>query len=124
MAALTKAQQAELDRLREEAEAAKALAWPNFPKPVPLKAPEWGEPVIHGWAFNSYTRHVIEQWRSSSCQYSEDPEGKKYASGSRTYSPIYATEQEAWLALYYELCLKYAGELAAVLRKAREEQPK
>lgn len=123
MGKLTKAQQKELSDLKEAAAVAQALSWPNFPKPTPMAKPaEWDE-VIHGWAYNAYANSVSEQWQDRSCSYSHDPKGKDHRSfcGSKDRGPLYATKQEAYLALYHELCWMYGQKLADVLRRAREE---
>jgi hypothetical protein len=120
MAKLTKSQQEELDRLQKDRDMARALSWPNFDPPPPMKKPDDWNAVIEGWAFNVSACRVWKRWQKGSISYNEDPRTLKdeHLSGSRHCDPLYATEQEAYLALYHATCLEYAKNLAHILKKA------
>lgn len=124
MAKLTKAQQDELNTLRKEAELAKALSWPNFPKPQPMKLPEDWDEMQHGWACNAHAGKVREQWRNRHAHYSSKPDDEnEYSTGSQgSGGDMYVTEREAWLALFHETARLYAEKLAIILKHATEEQ--
>lgn len=120
MSKLTKAQQEELDTLRRECEMAKALSWPNFPKPTPIPFPPYGdslEKYSHGWACNRHSGRVYEAWNSYCYGYTRNP-SKPDPCGSQTKETIYATESYAYLAMYHEMARDFAGKLADVLERA------
>ncbi|HYE17975.1 MAG TPA: hypothetical protein VEA69_06005 [Tepidisphaeraceae bacterium] len=138
MAKLTKQQQAEFDamiadaeRIAEERDIARALAWPNFPKPAPLRRPtpeESGERYIEGWATRTPwsthdTPRVVKEWQSWDCYFSENPKGKTgYRGGARGGGPLYATEAEAWLAMYHDEAIRYGKQLARMLANAAKAE--
>ncbi len=120
MAKLTKQQELELQKVTEERDIARALSWPNFPKPTPMNRPaKWNE-EIRGWAVNSYTRQIREESQDTLYSYRMEA-GKRIVSGDQRRDPLYATKREAYLALYHEICLVYGIELAKVLKKAGED---
>lgn len=114
--AMNKSEQAEMKALRMEAEMAKALSWPNFPKPIPLESPshENGLEEVVGWEINTHSRTIQKIWNGRVSHYSS-PERRN---GSQGHARLYATEREAWLALFHELANLYAFNLAEVLAKA------
>ena len=120
MAKLTKQQKLELQQITEERDIARALSWPNFPKPIPISKPtEWGK-EIQGWTINVHFLMVNEEIQDMTSSYAFY-EGKRSKNGRRNRGDLYATRREAYLALYHELCVIYGIELAKVLKKAQEE---
>lgn len=126
--AMTKKEQAEMDRLRllrdaamdrlrREAAMAKALAWPTFEKPEAMPRGEWNQ-TIHGWYFNSYNQRVAEGWSKGSFYTTNPDDPIRMSSGSRDHCPLYATEAEAYRAMIHELARKYAETLAGLYAKA------
>lgn len=119
--ALTKKEQAEFKQLREERDLARALSWPTFPKPLPLPPAKEGE-VIAGWSINVFAARVEQQWCRANTNYTSDPRKDKthgwQSGGSQEQVTLYATEAEAYQALFHELAEKYAVELDKVLKRA------
>lgn len=119
--AMTKKEQVEVAELRKQLGMARALSWPNFPKPTPLAKPGQGEPEIHGWEQNSYAHRVWERWSSGHSTYDEppDPSGKyKHRNGTQGMPRLYATERDAWLAMFHEVAEECAARLAKILQAA------
>lgn len=89
------------------------------PMPPKLKTPAWNTPAITGWCCNvhalrSYSPSdcIWQAWRDSQCQY-RDAEMKH---GSRTLTPMYATRQDALVALAHELWDETRGHFDAICK--------
>lgn len=114
--AMTKKEQAEMDRLRREAAMAKALAWPTFEKPEAMQR-EHGT-TIHGWWFNQYSRVVAEGWADVFFYTGDPKDTTKCRGGRQNHDPLYATESDAYRAMIHELAREYAETLAGLYAKA------
>lgn len=112
MAALTKAQQAEMDKLREDVRLARALSWPTFPRPEPMpndpklaygKLQEgWevrGDSVVMVY-FNSIGVYKTQQIKSGS---------------KRNYHRIFATQQDAVRERIWDVAIECAHRMARAI---------
>ena len=88
------------------------------PMPQKLGRPKGGEPAITGWCCNTYHLDhgipgdcVWQAWRDSVWQYRE-PEMKH---GSGTHQPMYATREDALVALAHELWEKTRGQFDMIV---------
>jgi hypothetical protein len=111
---MTKAQKLKMEVLLRERNMARALSWPNFPEPTPLHRPEAIGGTQAGWGYNDYTVTVRQLWRTCTAIY----DNAELKNGSRSFQPLYATEAEAWQALYHSFSRKCADTLADILSKA------
>lgn len=72
-----------------------------------------------GWTSNDYAVSVSKKWREGNLYYDkEPPKGKWTGGGHYNGGPLYATESEAYQALYHELANRYGQSMASVLRRA------
>ncbi len=121
--AMTKAERAEMERLREELALARALRYSGMQAPTMNAIPTEG--VVNGWSFNAYTGGVERMWSEPNAHgYGAHPgtNGERHASrdGRRTY----ATRREALIGLRLateEQCAKKLAAIDALI--SREMQP-
>lgn len=121
--AMTKAEKAEMDTLREARDLARALAWPSYPCPSPMTYDEVranltteipasygrGQPrkVCVGWFKSAYNGTVSKGW-SDGISHSTT----MHPDGSQNKGLIYRTYDDAAHALRHELTIKLARQLA------------
>ena len=108
--AMTKKEQQVMADLKTDLAMARALAWPNFPCPDQLPPAAWDK-VQHGWTMNAYSANVSEVWRKGSIHYTQ----ANLHGGSRGPCKMWATEAEAYQALYHALARQYGTVMAKVL---------
>lgn len=107
----------QIEALERERNASQALSWPNFPKPQPLSGPEsYADNIVVGWANNLHTKSVCKIWQDSVCSY----RSADLKDGSRCLEVLYATEQEAMLALIHEATIDFAQQLAELWKRLRQ----
>lgn len=122
---MTKKEQAEFERLRSDLALARAMRWPDYPKPASMTAQEiaaakvpggtrYGHPqmVAMGWFQNSYSRRVTLGC-SDGVHHSTDGN----TTGSQNAGIMYRDKADAWRAMRHELTEKYAKELAEIDRQ-------
>jgi hypothetical protein len=126
--AMTKAERAEVQALRERA----ALGWSSEPEPERMPLPPHPE-YANGWSVNEHTERVCRAWTGSNVhgigRHLPMVDGVpsydwKNTSGSQNGRRLYATEADALVALRIALSRKFAKALAVVdaeIMRARSE---
>ena len=91
---------------------------PSGPRPVPIALSRKYDEVQSGWTCNEYRdwTQVERQWVRGYSAYG-NPELRN---GSRTISPMYETEADAWLELEWRYFDQWQ-EKAKVARREREK---
>lgn len=133
--AMTKAEKAEMERLRADLALARAMRWPDYPKPASMTRDEilanlvegkdeFGRPskVARGWFINSY----LGGWGGFTPSYGCSNGYSHNSNGERTTTQqmgvMYATKADALRAVRHELTEKMATILANVDRQIAEEE--
>lgn len=128
--AMTKAEKAEMDRLRNDLALARAMRWPSYAKPARMTYDQirdnlvdggvkWGsrQKVARGWFQNAYSQRV-----SYGCS-----DGTFHSQGGDTTSSqnmgeMWATKADALRAMRLEMTEDFAKKLAAVDRQIEEAE--
>lgn len=124
--AMNKKEQAEVEALRNRIALLEGMTLPPVLKPRPLEPVERG--TLHGWtcsphnAIDRYAgkarRAVAELWRRNDINYHD----AGLTNGHRGEVTLYATRQEALLAMYYEVQEKLGSVLADIRDEILKEQ--
>jgi len=110
--AMTKAEKAQRHALRTDA----ALRWPTFDEPAKIdtaalrNAPYSKRMLAVGWWCNAYTQNVA-QGCTDGTHHSNHSTEKTSTQGAGVFWP---TELDALKALRWEMCRKYAADLAKI----------
>lgn len=115
--AMNKAERAKLEELKT----ALAFRWPTEAEPTPLTFDEikdnakqvsgsWMK-VVTGWDYNSYNQRVFPAWSSTISHGEGDPSSDR---GSQQPGRIFVTEEDAYVALRWDMCRDFAKRLRAV----------
>ena len=128
--AMTKKEQAEMQRLRDDLALARAMRWPDYPKPAPMthaeinaNLVEGGERfgrrqmVARGWYQNSYSGRV-----TYGCSTTIHHSSEGDTTTSQHMGVMYRTKAAALMAMRLEMTEKFAKELAKVDRLIAEAE--
>lgn len=128
--AMTKAEKAEVDRLREDLALARAMRWPSYPKPAPMTRAEidankvdggirYGQPqrVARGWFPNAYDQRV-----TYGCSDGIHHDRGGNTTSSQQMGVMYAAKADALRAIRIEMTLAFAKKLAAVDQQIDEAE--
>lgn len=127
--AMTKKEQAEMERLRFDLALARAMRWPSYPKPASMTVAEikdslvdggvqYGSPqkVARGWFTNAYSQRLTY---GCSNGISHNNDGDKTT--TQNMGQMYRTKADAARAMRFEMTEDFAKKLAAVDRIISEE---
>lgn len=127
--AMTKAEKAEMDALREARDMARALRWPEYPEPEPMSAEEIkanmtfkmkprynnDQYACQGWVaqLEGHFRPVptVRKHFSNGVNNTSDPNGQNW---SQNGGIMYRTPEDALQKLRIEMTKDYAARLAAI----------
>lgn len=117
--AMNKSERAALDLAQRELAIARALRWSRYePVPKDLPAPEpfgYARNYTEGWATNTYTKSVNQEWSEPSCHGSGPyPAVGRHRSASQRGKSLYSTRLLALQALRYEVERAAAQDLAEI----------
>lgn len=73
--------------------------------------------ILQGWDFNAYTKHVYPAWSSSI--YHGDGEYNPKGRASQNPRELFSTKEKASQAMFNEIKLKHAKELAETMEKIK-----
>lgn len=106
--AMTKAEKARV----EELETLLAFRWPTEAEPQRTVRAESSSDQVEGWDFNAYNGSVDRKWTttvSHGAFYNGKPTG-----ASQSGIALYATEDDALVALRWKMCREMAAKLRNV----------
>jgi hypothetical protein len=118
--AMTKAEKAAMDAMRQELAEARALRWLGAPPPVRSVLPPSGrgDPAYrNGWEFNAYTAKVFPQWTESvshGAGHRTDDGAWRARIASQNGRALYATKLDATIALRLATEARCAQDLARI----------
>ncbi len=134
--AMTKKEQAEMERLRTDLAMARAMRWPDYPKPEPMTREqikenlvEGGErygrrqEVARGWFYNAYLGGYSQPTATYGCSDGLNYNSEGDTTSTQNMGRMYATKFEALCALRLDLTEQVARLLAGVDRQISEERP-
>lgn len=111
--AMTKAERAEMDRLREELALARALRYSGMQAPERMPLPDTG--FQNGWSFNVHSGEVSGMWTERMAHgWGHRAEGGTGGSVSQNGRRIYSTRRDALIALRLAMEEQSAKKLAAI----------
>jgi len=101
---MTKAEKAAFEALERDL----AFRWPTVAEPEPMAIPTRDEDK-EGWVFNAYNASVERRWSKATTNGGFF--GGERASASQRGIPLYRTQGDAYAALRWAICRKYADQL-------------
>lgn len=111
--AMTKAERAVMDTLRDELALAKALRYSGLVEPERMAIPDDG--YVKGWDFNAHSDEVDERWSErSSSGYGTYQTNPHLRSERRDGRRLYATRRDALIGLRLAMEKRCAKQLAAI----------
>ncbi|MFC5353580.1 hypothetical protein [Azospirillum himalayense] len=128
--AMTKAEKAEMEALREARDLARALRWPEYAEPAMMPIPPSGEHAS-GWLFNAHramdlwgTGNSVYQAWSKSSTHGDGASPAPNRSGSQNGVPLFAARLDALKALRLAMTKEFARKLARVDAEIEAERAK
>ncbi len=119
--AMTKAEKAELQGLRDRLALVSALRWTEAVKPdVPV--PAHSDPATTGWAYNAPSLRIEQMWSESHAHGWGASRGR--GSASQRGRALYSTRLLAVRAMRYEVEQECAAKLAQIDRMIEAEVTK
>lgn len=122
--AMNKAEKAEMERLRHDLRLAKALHWPDYPRPQNSILPQsFTQGLFVGWWFNAYAGHDgdrVAQGCSNGTNHSTSYTDKTTTQRAAPHWGFFDTKREALLALRLEVTEQCAERLAAIDKRIEE----
>lgn len=122
--AMTKREQADMRRLRDDLALARAMRWPDYPNPAPMPQAEikanlveggerYGrrQKVARGWFCNAYNGSL-----TYGCSDGTHHDSRGDTTGTQGMGIMYRTKADAARAMRLEMTEKFAEKLAAVDR--------
>jgi hypothetical protein len=121
---MTKAEKAELERLRQELTESMSLGFSGLPEPKPLPIPEKG--YINGWIVNPFGESRVEKAWTESTRHGDGhrTDDTRYISGFNVGRELFATELDALTALRLMKERECAKILARIDRQINEARAK
>lgn len=132
--AMNKSEKAEMDRLRHDLALARAMRWPDYPRPAPMTREDiaanlidggmkYGSPqkVARGWFVFSHLGGFSDGRVSYGCSDGIHHSAEGDATTTKQMGVMYATKRDALHVLRLELTEKCAEILARVDRMIAEE---
>lgn len=110
--AMNKKEQAELAQAKLDAVINRALRWTDPVNPD-LMPPNWGEPDIRGYVYNTYNMRIEPAWSDSAYHSIGSHERKKHIA-SQGARPLYSTRFLALRALRSAKEIEIAKQLADI----------
>lgn len=128
--AMNKKEQAEMQRLRDDLALARAMRWPDYPRPAPVDR-EWikdnlveggvkyghASKVARGWFYNAYVGGMSGHGVTHGCSDGIHHSTSGDATTTQNMGRMYATKREALQALRLDLTEQCAHILAGVDRQ-------
>lgn len=110
---MTKAEKAEVERLKTALGLALALRFTDAPEEPDIPAPGYGDKDTSGWQFNRYSRIVTTGW-SEPGAHGDGPARVKNGGAHQGSVPLYSTKLRALRALRRNLERLCAEQLRAI----------
>lgn len=125
--AMNKAEKAEMERLRNDLALARAMRWPDYPRPEPMTREEidaalveggekWGkrQRVARGWFYNAYLGGYGPPKVTYGCSDGFHHSTTGDTTSTQQMGRMYRTEEDAWQCLRLDLTEQCAKLLASV----------
>ncbi|MDW7555342.1 hypothetical protein D9623_33445 (plasmid) [Azospirillum brasilense] len=130
--AMTKAEKAEMEALREARDLARALRWPEYAEPAMIPPPDFSGSHTSGWLFNTYRLTaqlggmgdaVYRAW-SESTTHGDGQSPIPHRSATQGGVHLFATRLDALKALRLAVTEEFARKLARVDAEIAAESAK
>lgn len=127
---MNKKEQAEMQRLRDDLALARAMRWPDYPKPAAITLEQikanlvdggirygHAQKVARGWFYNAFSQSL-----SYGCSDGHFHDRNGDTTSTQQIGYMFATKADAARALRCDLTIEYATKLAAVDRIIAEAE--